>query len=95
MAADPLTVALRTIVAEVLRDELREALAMVSRERLPALLTTEQVARELGVSTGTIRRLRQEGLPTVMVGESPRFQLDTVLSWFAARGGACALRSVR
>ena len=46
-----------------------------------ALLTQAELAQALGVSIRTIHTLRRRGLPTIMVIESPRFHLPTVLDW--------------
>ena len=92
MPAD-LTKALEALVRRVVRAELQDALA--PRSGLPALLTADQLAHQLGVSVATIRRLRSDGLPTVMVGESPRFRLEAVLTWFATRATKCSLRAVK
>lgn len=63
----------------LLREELEGALA--EREARPALIDQNALARELGVSSRTIYTLRERGLPTVMVGDSPRFELAVVLEW--------------
>lgn len=63
-------------------------------EALPALLDRAQLARQIGVSCGTVDRLRREGLPALLVGDAPRFQLDRVLAWLAARSEPAGLRAI-
>lgn len=51
------------------------------------LLTVEQLVERLQVSERTIRTLRKQGLPTVMVGESPRFVWADVLEFLRKNPG--------
>jgi hypothetical protein len=68
---------LRELVAEAVAD----VLGARANDNAPALLTQEQLAEKLGVSTRSIFTLRRQGLPTVMVLESPRFELAAVVEW--------------
>lgn len=52
----------------------------------PALLTRSQLARELGCCSKTVARLEGDGLPRVMLGDSPRYELAAVLAWLRQRG---------
>jgi hypothetical protein len=73
----------RTAVESAVTD----ALAGLERRLVrPRLVSQEVLAHELGVSPRTVYALRQEGLPTVLVGESPRFEVDVVIGWLKARG---------
>lgn len=72
----------------IVRVEIEQALA--DRRTPPAVLTQDQLAESLGVSSRTIYTLRQEGLPTVLVGDSPRFDLGECLAWLRARKGKAA-----
>ena len=88
-APDPLLVTLtagqlRSLVAEVVQ----AAVDDVARPPLPALLDREQIAAQLGCSLPTIDRLRREGMPTVFLGEAPRFELAMCLDWLRQRGRA-------
>jgi hypothetical protein len=47
----------------------------------PALLDREGLAQQLAISTGMVDKLRRQGLPTVWIGECPRFVLAEVLAW--------------
>ncbi len=60
----------------------------------PALLDRQALARALGVSLGTLDRLRREGLPTVRVCDSPRFLLSDVVDWLRCRHQDPPLRVV-
>jgi len=76
---------IRAAAAEGAADAISE---LVPQEPPPALLDRPGLARELGVSPSTVDRLRKEGLPVVMVCESPRFELAAVLSWLRSRRSA-------
>lgn len=47
----------------------------------PPLLNRSELAHHLDVSVDTVDRLRREGCPELMVGDSPRYELDRVLEW--------------
>lgn len=77
-------------------DELRQLIVDAVAEALdadrashvgaPALLDRAGLARALHVGTTTLDGLRSEsGFPELVVGDSPRFQLASVLSWLASR----------
>lgn len=67
----------------LLREELDRCVAEI--EAPPALITQGDLARHLGVSDRTVFELRKQGLPTVWICESPRFELATCLEWLRAR----------
>jgi excisionase family DNA binding protein len=50
------------------------------------LVNTEEIAEKLGVSKMTVFRLREQGLPTIKVGSSIRFDETAVMEWVKARG---------
>jgi hypothetical protein len=84
---------------EVVADCVLETLADHEPQQRPSLLDQAALAREFGCSTRTILTLRKEGLPTIMLGDSPRFELAVALEWLRARGsqtaepaGACESR---
>lgn len=78
---------LRALIGDALREVLPEVIGSVvpSADR-PALLTRKQAARALQVHPATLDRLRAQGLPTVMVCDSPRFELVEVLAWLKEQG---------
>ena len=67
-----------------LREAVREELAALA-DSSPGLLTVQEAARMCRCSTRHLLRLRAEGMPVVMVGESPRFDRDAVLAWLRSR----------
>jgi hypothetical protein len=67
-------------VLDLVRDVVRSELAAISPSA-PALLDREGLAQQLGISTGMVDKLRRHGLPTVWLGDSPRFILVEVLAW--------------
>jgi hypothetical protein len=69
-------------VSAVLREQLPELLAdLTTPDRAPALLDRHGLARALSCSTGTIDKMRRQGMPEVRLGDSPRFDLDDVIRW--------------
>ena len=79
---------LRLLVAEAIADVLGSG----ANDNALGLLTQEQLAKQLGVSARSVYTLRQQGCPTVMVLESPRFELAAVLVWLKAQQSAVPLR---
>ena len=70
----------RLLSAEIgssLADQLAE-LASVSRS--PKLLDRRGLATALDVSLPTVDRLTRDGIPHLRIGDSPRYELDRVLS---------------
>jgi excisionase family DNA binding protein len=89
MPPDPLATALAQVLEPIVRRAVADALAdQQPSEPLPALLTVDQLCTQLGVSRTTLHRLRAEGLPCIMIGDSPRGSLPDVLAWLKARGTA-------
>lgn len=84
---DPLTAALASMLRPLVRQAVAEALAEHEHGAapIPALLTVDQVCASLQISRASLHRLRLEGLPVVMVLDSPRFRLDDVLQWLDQR----------
>jgi hypothetical protein len=71
-------------------DAVTEALAAHEPTTPPALLDQSALALALGTSTRTVYTLRQQGLPTVWLLESPRFELGEVLAWLRSRSNDSA-----
>jgi hypothetical protein len=68
------------------QDLLADALGVISEELArPALLTQAQLAEQLQVSDRTVFALRRDGMPHLMIGDSPRFELPACLAWLRAR----------
>ncbi len=83
--SDPIAAALGAALFPVVRDAVRDALADHDSATLPALLTRSQIAEQLGCSARTVARLDGEGMPVVMVGDSPRYEIAAVLDWLRGR----------
>jgi len=64
----------------VIRSEVAHELG-AREESPPALIDQKQLARHLGLSERSVYELRQRGCPTVLVLDSPRFELAAVLAW--------------
>ena len=79
---------LLALVREAAREGTVQALAAQATPAPMAapLLDKRELARALDVSPATIARLTGEGMPHVFVGASPRYALDDVRAWLAARG---------
>ena len=85
---DPLNATIRSAVAaeiDRLRDELAEVIAARPVKRL---IDRAELCQSLGVSAPIIRRLEDEGMPMVRLGEVRRYDLDHVLHWLETRNGA-------
>lgn len=63
----------------VIRDEVSAALHEHAGK--PKLLDRTRLAQQLCCSPSHVDTLRGRGLPTIYVGESPRFELNEVLTW--------------
>jgi hypothetical protein len=78
LTSDDLRALVAEAVAEALADRPPEAAT-------PALLTQRQLAKTLNVSERSVYSFRSEGMPHLMIGESPRFALVECLAWFRTR----------
>jgi hypothetical protein len=73
-------------LAEPLFEQLAELFGPLLEARdKPALLSKKDLARELGICTEGVDRLRREGCPELRVGDLPRFELEAVLGWLRTR----------
>ena len=79
------------LIRNIIREEV-QASAGVVRARAqnppPALLTREQLSKELMVSESQVDKLRKAGMPWVRVGDSPRFELAACMQYFKRMTGA-------
>lgn len=81
---DPLS--LRPLIAaeiDRLRDELVE---VVGARPLQRLLDTGEIGQYIGVTSQTVRRLRDEGMPHIRLGETYRYDINAVRQWLTSRG---------
>jgi hypothetical protein len=60
----------------------------------PGLDDRDAHARWLGVSLGTLDKLRRDGLPTLWVADSPRFERSATREWLKTRCSSPSLRIV-
>jgi hypothetical protein len=76
-------------VIELVREGVRLELGdfKPSNDTSPRLLDRKKLAMVFGVSIGLIDRMRDKGMPYVMLGDCPRFELEKVLEWLR-NGGA-------
>lgn len=93
---DPLTAALATTLAPVIRQAVEDALAEHDGGRAPepVLLTGAQLDAALQISPATRHRLRAAGMPVIYVLDSPRHSLPQVLAWLEERSAERAGRDV-
>jgi hypothetical protein len=87
-APDPLATALRALLEPIVRQAVADALAELAPSASPppaALVDTEELCRQLTCSRSMVGRLRDEGLPCVYLGDSPRFVVADVVAWLHAR----------
>lgn len=61
------------------------AQALVEHDGRPALLDRSGLAKALTCSTTHVDALRRAGLPTIWLGDAPRFELSEVLSWIRSQ----------
>jgi hypothetical protein len=72
-------------VRDLIREEIRAALAERSEQPAPALLDRRGLATALDVCLDKIDALRKQGMPTITIGDVPRFELDRCLEWLRGR----------
>lgn len=73
---------------ELVKQAVGEVLAEHQQDTAPpALVDRQGLARALGVSPGTVDKMRQRGCPEVRIGECPRFEVGAVVAWLKQRGG--------
>jgi excisionase family DNA binding protein len=83
---DPLIVATRSDLREIIRDAVGEAVQRY--ERVPELLSTKEMAARLDVSADTVRKwVSRDDCPCVRAGRALRFREDAVIAWLEDRGG--------
>jgi hypothetical protein len=74
-------------LASLVKTAVCEAFIEHQSEVAQALLDRSGAARVLGVGTSTIDRLRREGLPCILIGDSPRFEASACIEWLRQRHG--------
>lgn len=81
MSTPTLIVATPEQLAELIRKAVGRVLVEQREDVAPALLDRSGIGRTLGISPSTVDRLRREGLPCVLIGDSPRFLAAECVSW--------------
>jgi hypothetical protein len=82
---------LETLLRALLRDVVLEAVAdaladgMPEAKQGPVLVDREDLATALKVSVPTVDRLREKGMPTIMIGDCPRFEIAACVEWLRTR----------
>ena len=74
-------------VAEML-GMMEQAARRVMGQSQALVVDRMEMAQRLGVSAAHVDNLRKRGLPTVMIGQSVRFEPEAVLSWLRDQRGA-------
>jgi hypothetical protein len=77
--------AIRDFLVEVVRESVHAELEEVDKPAAPALVDRAGLSRALGVSLATVDRLRAEGIPTIWVADSPRFEVAAVVTFLRDR----------
>ncbi len=72
----------------LVRQAVEAALEAERATRLPLLLDREGLASALGCSSSLVDKLRRRGMPSVRLGDSPRFELEACLGWIRKDGAA-------
>jgi hypothetical protein len=75
----------RSDLRALVLDAVQAIVDEVARPRPTALIDGPELAVELHVSDPTVRKLREEGMPYVRIGEAYRYELPRVLEWLRAR----------
>lgn len=57
------------------------------REEAPMFLTAKEMSDVLGINEKTFAKMVKEGMPSVKIGERPKFDLSDVLDWLKNRSG--------
>jgi hypothetical protein len=77
---------LRELIADAVADAMADALSDLKRNREPDLLSGKEMAAKIGVSRTKLYVLRNEGCPSVKVGDTYKFEPAAVLRWLKERG---------
>lgn len=75
-------------VADELESRLKSQVATaLQSQRTPPLLDRRGLAEALNCGVDTVDKLRASGLPQLLVGDAPRFELDRALNFLRERSG--------
>lgn len=79
-----------TLTVDELERIVERAVRVAIDESSQLLVDRHGLAKRLGCSVSHIDALRKKGLPTVLVGQSVRFDPGAVVAWLKASGSAAA-----
>jgi hypothetical protein len=65
----------------LIHEAVQDALGEREGSQEPLLLERNGIARALGVGISTVDRLRKAGMPSICIGDSPRFLIQECLAW--------------
>jgi excisionase family DNA binding protein len=85
-SGDPLSALVETAVDRALERRWDELLEALSERHRPQYLDSAGVCQMLSISPPTLRRMVEDGLPSVRCGEARRYDPDAVRQWLASRG---------
>lgn len=71
-------------LSDLVKRAVSEALG-TANDAHPALLDRNGLAGALGCSASLVDKLRKDGMPTVQLGGTPRFELEACLAWLRGR----------
>jgi hypothetical protein len=72
-------------LGEIVRGAIAAAVAELRDDVVPVLVDRAGIAQRLGLGTTTVDRLRREGMPCVLIGDSPRFEPGACIEWLRQR----------
>ncbi len=84
--SSPPSIIIQGLSVDELRAMWREDMAETHAPKAGHVVVDRRgIATALGVGLDTVDKLRREGMPTLMVIESPRFEVERVLEWLRGR----------
>jgi hypothetical protein len=84
--ADPLTLAIEAAVTRALESFLEQIEELVGGQRASGVVDSQGFCQHFGVSSPTLRKLIEQGLPHFKLGELKRFSISACEKWLAYRG---------
>jgi hypothetical protein len=72
-------------LSDIVKRAVSEAFATANDAHPAALLDRNGLATALGCSASLVDKLRKEGMPSVKLGGTPRFELEACLTWLRER----------
>ena len=82
---DPLSAAIQAAVDAAIAARWDELLQVVGARPLPKLLDGPGVRAWLDITDPVLRRLRDEGMPFIKLGDAYRYDPGAVMAWLSSR----------